>query len=111
MKGCVTLSSSGSTFAKYVSKAGGIVSTAAGCLVLVGWLLDIQPLKTVLPGLPSMVPNTALGLAFAGISLVLQTAQRSSRRTPLRVGQSLAAIVVLLGVVTISEYVFKTDLR
>jgi len=34
---------------------------AVGCIVLAGWLFDINLLRSVAPGLPEMVINTALG--------------------------------------------------
>ena len=42
---------------------------ALGCLVLFGWAVHIQILKSVLPGLVTMEAKTALSLALSGISL------------------------------------------
>jgi PAS domain S-box-containing protein len=105
----MTLLSSGPSIARSLSKAGATVSVAAGSIALIGWLLGIKLLRTILPGFPSMVPNTALGLIFSGISLALQTAQWPSRQILVRVGRMLAAVVVVFGALIVSEYVFRKD--
>jgi hypothetical protein len=73
--------SRGFGIARSVSKSGAIVSVTAGGIALLGWLLNIQVLKTILPGLPSMVPNTAVGLVLAGTSLALQITKFPRRRS------------------------------
>ena len=60
-----------------------------GLVVFAGWALKIEALKSVLPGLTSMKPNTALGFVLAGVAL----AQR--RRGGLRI--SCAAAMFVLG--------------
>ncbi len=51
------------------------VVLAAG-LVLFGWALDIEGVKSVVPSLPRMMPNTALGLLPAAASLWLLRVER-----------------------------------
>src|ERR1700690_668294 len=53
------------SFARVVS----ISSAAVGAIVLVGWFLGLQILKSVLPGLSSMKPNTAICLSLLAASL------------------------------------------
>ena len=43
-----------------------------GLVVLAGWALNIEVLKSMLPGLTSMKPNTALSLVLAGSALALR---------------------------------------
>jgi PAS domain S-box-containing protein len=82
--------------------AGGFVAIL-GCVVLAGWGLDIAALKSVAPGLATMKANTALALAVAGASLCLDGAARFGGASR-RVSQGLAAIVVLISILTLVEY-------
>ena len=82
------------------------VVVALGFSVLLGWALDITALKTVLPGLVSMKPNTALGFVLAGASLLSSfTAQAGGQRSQ----RLLATAVMLLGLFTLGEYAFAID--
>ena len=73
-----------------------LVVMALGLVVVAGWLLDIEPLKRVLPGFASMKFNCALGLLLAGGALFFR------EKPALRGG--LAAAVGLLGVLTLGQY-------
>ncbi len=76
--------------------------------VVFGWLNGIDGLLRIMPGLPSMKFNTALGLLLTSISLF------SFQKTkPLAEGVFFSAIFVvfLIGSMTVSEYVFDADLR
>ncbi len=59
-----------------------------GLVVLAGWALKIELLTTLLPGLVSMKPNTALGFVLAGLALELR------HRSGFRLGCALAVIVI-----------------
>ena len=72
-----------------------------GLVVLAGWALKIEALKSVLPGLASMKPNTALGLVLAGIALALR------QRSGLRLG--CAAAMVVLGGLSLAQDVSGAD--
>ncbi|MCA1635123.1 MAG: sensor histidine kinase [Acidobacteria bacterium] len=80
------------------------------CLVLAGWTLDIGALKSVLPGQPQMVPNTALGFIFASLSLwLLRAGQFAGRsRACARAG---AGVVTLTSLLTLGEYLSGLDLK
>jgi len=78
--------------------------------VLVGWVVGARDLIRVVstPGAGAMMPNTATGLLLCGASLwLLGGGTRPSSR---RVGQVLAVGVLLLGLVTLTEYLFSIDL-
>ena len=77
---------------KWIARAAGVLVLCIGLLVLLGWSLEIDTLKTVIKGWPSMVPATALTLALAGLSLLLVTG-KSTRA----VAQSCAMFVALAG--------------
>jgi PAS domain S-box-containing protein len=69
-----------------------------------GWLLDIEVLKSVLPGLVTMKFNTALCFILSGIALVLL------RTGPQRVVIGLSTIVTIIGLLTLTEYIFGWNL-
>jgi PAS domain S-box-containing protein len=72
------------------------VALAVGDLVLLGWLFDIQVLKSLVPGFIGMNPLTALALAFAGLSLWLLRDQRRDARE-LRLGRAFAVAIACIG--------------
>ncbi|HXY32800.1 MAG TPA: PAS domain S-box protein [Planctomycetaceae bacterium] len=90
--------------------AAGLVVANAVAVLVGGWLLDIAAFKSVLPGLAPMKANTAAAFLLAGIALWLQV-EREANRGSRRVAQACAVIVLVIGVVTLSEYLFGWDLR
>ena len=91
------------------SRYCAVATAMLGFGVLVGWLLDIAMLKSVLPGWVMMKPNTALGFVLAGGALLLLDRPRISGGTQ-RWGYVLAALLVLLGTLTLLEYAAAVDL-
>ncbi len=80
-----------------------VFTLALGLTVLLGgWMVGIDFLKSIIPGQVSMKPNTALGFILAGISLGLLRSPASSARA--RWGRILGAALALLGAATIAEY-------
>jgi diguanylate cyclase (GGDEF)-like protein/PAS domain S-box-containing protein len=82
---------------------------ALGCVVLYGWAFNIETLKTVLPGLASMKANTATGLACSGASLWLLLPSKPRRPTDY-IARLLALVPTLIGLLTLSEYIFRVNL-
>jgi PAS domain S-box-containing protein len=78
-------------------------------VVLYGWAFRVEILKSVLPGLVTMKVNTALGLGFAGLSLWLQLPGQG-RSITTYCARFFASLVVLIGAVTLAEYLFGTNL-
>ncbi len=78
-------------------------------LVFVGWTLNIEILRSVIPGLTAMNPGgTAMAFLLAGGSLwCLTGAQRSMRTT--RMAWGLAAAVVVLALLRLMLYSFGLD--
>ncbi|HVK56363.1 MAG TPA: histidine kinase [Burkholderiales bacterium] len=97
-----------------LANAISIAVVVGGGLVLVGWLLDLDLLKSVLPHAVTMKPNTAVGFALLGISLWLQLneASQSSKADPIRkhASQACAVAAILLGLLVLGEYLFKVDI-
>lgn len=77
---------------------------------MAGWLFEVRVLKSVLPGLPVMVPNTALAFVLAGLSLWNLRGGRRGRRRAL-FARACALGVVTLGALTTLEYALGLDLR
>ncbi len=86
------------------ARYAGVGVLLAGVLVMIGWLLDIEALKSIVPGLATMKFNTALGFALAGSALLLL--HRGQRRG----AQIGAGVVALIGLLTLAEYVFGTNI-
>ncbi|MGZ9225124.1 MAG: sensor domain-containing diguanylate cyclase [Anaerolineales bacterium] len=90
---------------KSLSKVISLFVFGVGCLVLIGWALDIAALKSILPGLASMKSNTALLFILCGISLWTQV-----RGQPQPIAQICAFIVAFVALLTLGEYLFNRDL-
>lgn len=101
------------------SKIANLRKTAlsAGCAVvvlglaaLIGWLFDIAALKSVFPGLVAMKVNTALGLILCGGGQILLAGKNRSRAL-FWTASAVALAVVMLGLATLSEYLWGWELR
>jgi PAS domain S-box-containing protein len=90
-------------------QAAAVLVITLGWLVLIGWLLDIDLLKTALPGLDAMRPTTAVGLILAGASLLLMTQPTTPRRH--RWGQIGSLGVIAIGLTTLVNYVANWPVR
>jgi diguanylate cyclase (GGDEF)-like protein/PAS domain S-box-containing protein len=75
----------------------------AALLVLFGWYADLTLLKSILPGMETMKPLTAVGFSLAGGALLLQY---KNAATPLqrRIGRMCAVLVAAIGMVILLEY-------
>jgi PAS domain S-box-containing protein len=81
----------------------GIVAIAAGTVVLVGWWLGIEPLKSIVPGLLTMKVNTAIAFVLLGTAMLLRSRGNHAAVLPL-------AAVIVLSAVAGSQYVLGRDL-
>ncbi len=86
-----------------LSRLAAIVAIGVGCMVIIGWLFNIELFMSIYPGLVAMKFNTAIGFILAGVALL------SVRRHP-RLAQFLAAFIILLGLLTVCEYAFGWNL-
>src|SRR2546429_1091134 len=83
--------------------ASGAIAVIVALLVLLGWAFDIEVLKSLRPALPSMKPNTALALGFAGASLWLLTAT-GTKAYGLWMSRACAVLVIAIAAATLVEY-------
>ena len=94
------------------SRQASTVTILVGSLVILGWFLDIQILKTGLPALASMKVNTALCFILAGIAQRLVLQQIDSRpisRSNSLVGQGCAGVTVVIGGLSLIQYSVGLD--
>ena len=92
-----------------IARLGALLLVLLGSLVLLGWLWNVGFLTTVLPGRITMKPNTAISFLLLGVALFLLTRSNQTRSTQLWCAAS-AALVSLVGLLTLSEYVFHARL-
>ncbi|WP_437978006.1 PAS domain S-box protein [Sorangium sp. So ce295] len=84
-------------------------SFAVGCVTLLGWWIGATALVAIADGLPRMMPNTAVALVLAGVSLWALGARECPARLR-RLGHACAAVILALGLVVLAQYIFASDL-
>lgn len=99
-----------SGIARRISMACAALVMAAGAIVLLGWALQLEALKCILPGTVSMKANTALGFLAAGLSLLIYNLSGPENTVKLRLARALAFFTALLGLATLSQYLFGWNL-
>jgi len=101
---------SGQSHSRLVGLLGAVSAAAAigvfgiGCLVLVGWILDIAVLKSLSPDWVSMKASTAVAFVLTGIALWLSQAKRARFRPGRYVARGAASAVAAAGLLTLAEY-------
>jgi len=88
-----------------LARLAGALSLTLGLIVLLGWYLHEPALIQVSPAFVPMQYNTALGFAVSGLALL-----GLAGFWPRLAGIS-SVIVLLIGVLTLIEYIFGIDLR
>src|ERR1041385_750440 len=76
-----------------------------GAVALLGWILDNPYLKRIHPSLVTMKANTAVCLMLVAVSCFLIN-ERSPSQLNTVIRRLFAAIVALIGLVTLSEHLF-----
>jgi len=83
----------------------GAVSLLLGAIVLMGWYTHNVNLIQVNPAFVPMQYNTALGFFLAGLALI------ASLLSQTRLAMSLGSAVLLIGALTLIEYIFSINLH
>ncbi len=86
-----------------------VVSMVLPLVVLIGWILDVDGIKSLIPGLETMKVNTAIGFVLAGLSIwSRQLVERHAWAKSLAI--STASAVLLMSLLTLIEYVADVNL-
>ncbi|MGA9391056.1 MAG: hypothetical protein WBV69_11475, partial [Candidatus Sulfotelmatobacter sp.] len=96
----------------FYASAASVFSVMVGLLVLAGWTFHIMGLITW-GGATPMAPNAAISLTLAGASLWLLRNNGAQSRDALSqlAGKIAAAMVTLIGSITLAEHLFSWDLH
>ena len=90
---------------RLVSSVVGTVAILVGVAVLGGWAFDVVALKSVLPRLPTMKPNTAVAFVLLGLSLRRQSGHAGAQRA----ADVCALVAALVGLLTLVEDLVGLD--
>lgn len=93
--------------ASSVVKWTSLALIAVGVVALSGWIIGMRT-DSLSPGLMPMKANTALGFVFIGSALWLLRDEAAGRRRRVA-GMVLAAVVVLLALMTLAQDLFRVD--
>ncbi|MFJ3336791.1 SpoIIE family protein phosphatase [Streptomyces sp. NPDC086766] len=94
----------GLTAARVVAQVAALVAAALGAVGLSGWILGVEVLKSVLPGVTaSMKADTAVALLALGLSLFV-VARAPTSRPAVAAARAAAALAVVIGALTLLEY-------
>jgi two-component system sensor histidine kinase/response regulator len=77
----------------------------AGALALTGWVLGVDQLKSIVPGVVTMKANTAICFLISGPTLIVFARPDASARA-LRLARFAGALVGVVGLLSLSEYAF-----
>lgn len=91
-----------------ISRAISILAMAVGTLVLLGWALGIEAFKSLLTGQDVASANAALAILLTGIAL-RQVQREHPAGIRLLVARLCAILTILIGLLTIGEYIFDRD--
>ncbi|MEG4888156.1 PAS domain S-box protein [Microcoleus sp. F8-D3] len=98
------------------SRKASVAVIAIGCTVILGWIFDVQLLKSILPGLVTMKVNTAVCFILGGFSLFVQqirrteaTAIKHQKNTKLLIF-TCSFFIILITLLTLVQYSFNLDL-
>src|SRR2546422_5714657 len=93
----------------FVPKVGSGLGILVSCLVLLGWTFEIEPLRSIFSRQPQMVPITAITFVLASVSLGMACQEKRSQKASL-VPMVCAVAVILIGLLTLAEYLIGSDL-
>ncbi len=96
-----------------LSRASCLLVALAGLVVLAGWIFDIEPLRSGLPGHAAMNPATALALIVAASALWMRHQLWDGLSSTTLLGGTAriaAALVIALGAITLVGFVIGSNI-
>ena len=87
----------------------GIVLATVGVLVLIGWALRVQILRTMYPGLATMKPDTAAGFLLIGIALTVLARPQGLPGWMTAAARVTGGVVAAFFMLTLLEYAIGRD--
>ncbi len=97
-----------SNLLKVYSEFASILIALIGILILIGWTFNIQILLTPGSGFSAIKSNTGLAFLLIGFSLWFVQTKRINIHNQ-RIAQTLAFIVMMIGFLTLMEYIFNLN--
>lgn len=98
----------GAASARFLRGSATIASLLVGLLVLAGWVWNVPAMRSVVPGLPQMPPNSAVGFILSGLALGLLHPQALGRIRR-GVGTVCAWGLILVGVLPLLQELHILD--
>jgi len=94
-----------------VSRIAGVCAAIIGAIALIGWIIDVEELKRVLPLQVSMNPATAACLALIGLALIgLTYPERRGLSFIVWLSRLIGMIVAIIGVGKFIELLFHLNI-
>jgi PAS domain S-box-containing protein len=93
-----------------LAPAAGLVAFAVGSIVLAGWVLKLDLLKSGLPGVLPMNPNTAFCFMFAGAAMCVLSSLRLEAPLRIRLASGLALVPLTFGFLSLVGHSFGLTL-
>src|SRR5258706_5128004 len=91
-----------------VSLLATLITLFIGVLVIVGWFIHSDFLRSIVPGAVKMKFNVALGFVFSSIVLLINYIP-SKNRLVRSLSTLFSAMVCLIGSLTLAEYIFSLN--
>lgn len=98
-----------SNLLKGYSEFLSILIALIGVLILIGWIFDIKILLTPGSGFSAIKSNAGLAFLLIGFSLWFVQTKRINIHNQ-RIAQILAFIVIMIGFLTLMEYIFNLNI-
>ncbi|MFA5044877.1 MAG: PAS domain S-box protein [Paludibacter sp.] len=86
--------------------AAGLLTSTVGLLVLIGWLFDIEILKSLQSNTVTMKANTAVAFLLSGLVLVFMKQESPVYKILIRI---CGLFIAVLGMLSLGEYLWGTD--